>query len=247
MTEQTGFPSDAAGGVYPDPAAVFPSPGVPAAAPAGVPQQVPTAAPEDQVAPEVAAAVTAAQLAAAAGATPGADAAATVEQIRAAAQREVLLPMESKINDLMAAMQDRAAQQDYQISLLRAQLAAAQASVGPPPVLNLAQAVKDRLQTAADTAGLPRQHWAEVAATAAQLAELAAEAVQTGDGSKLPPLAAKVARWVERDHPRASGGVRIEHFPALLDDLERLADAAAELVPVPSAPAAPAAAAPAGV
>jgi hypothetical protein len=175
-------------------------------------------------------AVAGAQLAAAAAQAPSGDAGQTVEQIRADAQREVLLPMENKINDLMAAFEKQSASQDAQIAALRAQLSAAQASVGPPPVVNLAQAVKDRLQTAADTSGIPREHWRPVLDQAGQLAAAAADAHQSGDGAKLPGLVAGIERWITRHHPRASG-VHIEHFPAVLDDLDRLGEAAGHLAP----------------
>src|SRR6185437_12519623 len=215
MSETEGFPPDA--GV---------SPPVDAPAP---------------VAPEVANAAAASHIAAAAAAGPSADAGLTVEQIRAQAQREVLLPMEGKIDALMAELNQRSQAQDAQIAALRAQLAAAQASVGPPEVVNLGQAVHDRLQAAAASSpsGLPAAHFKAVISDAAGLAAAASDAAQAGDGSKLPALIGKVEQWITRTHPRTAG-VTVEHFPALLDDLERLADAAARLAPAPAAAPAPA-------
>jgi hypothetical protein len=210
MTESTGFP---------DPDQVFPP------------------AP---VAPEVAQAAAAEQIAAQAAGV-SADAGPNLEQIRADAQREVLLPMEGKIDALMAQLDERSKAQDAQIAALRAQLASAQASVGPPEVVNLGQAVADRLASAAaaSPSGLPKAHFAPVLAHAADLAAAASEAVQSGDGAKAVSLAGKIEHWVTVTHRRSSGAV-VEHFPALLDDLERLAEAAAKLAPAAAA-AAPAA------
>lgn len=217
MTEQTGFPE-------PD-------------SPFSVP------APVAPVAPEAANAAAADQLAAAAAATPAGDAGLTVAQIREQAQREVLLPMESKIDALMAELNARSAQQDREIAQLRAALASAQQQVGPPEVVTLGQAAADRLEAAAASTphGLPRAHFAPALAIAGDLADAAKDAAQTGQGTHVRELAAKLNQWITRGHVRASGGVPVEHFPALLDDLERLAEAAAKLVPQPAAAAAPAA------
>lgn len=210
MTEQTGFP--------PDPNAVV----------------FPPAAPAAPVPADAAQAEAGAQLAAQAAATPTGDAAQVDEATRNQIAREVLLPMEQQITDLMAEVRQQQAANNAEIALLRQQLAAAQAQAGPPEVVTLGQAVADRIASAAASspAGLPASHFASVKSAAEQLAQASKDAVQAGDGSKLPDMIGAIEKWIVRTHPRTSGGVVVEHFPALLDDLDRLAEAAGKLAPV---------------
>ncbi len=158
-------------------------------------------------------------------------AAQTMEQMREQVTREVLLPMEAKMDDLIVTLKAQSDAQAAQIKALQGQLTQAQLAVGPPDVIKYSQAVAERLATAAATAGLPKQHWAGVLAAADQLAAAAKDAAQSGDGSKLPDLVRQVEHFVTRGHTRAGGG-HVEHFPALLGDLEELGAAALKLAPL---------------
>src|SRR6266702_1549924 len=97
-------------------------------------------------------------------------AAQTMEQMREQVTREVLLPMEAKMDDLIVTLKAQSDAQAAQIKALQGQLTQAQLAVGPPDVIKYSQAVAERLATAAATAGLPKQHWAGVLAAADQRA-----------------------------------------------------------------------------
>jgi hypothetical protein len=152
-------------------------------------------------------------------------------QVREQVTREVLLPMEQKIDDLVARFSQESASQGALIKALQAQLAGAQQSAGVPDVQKYAEAVRDRLANAAELSGMPADHWAGILETAGQLAGDAKTAVQAQDGSGLDKGIAAVERWVTRTHGRLSNQ-KIEHFPAVLSDLDELATAAARLAPV---------------
>jgi hypothetical protein len=151
-------------------------------------------------------------------------------KIREQVTRDVLLPMEQKIDDLVAKFSTESAEQGALIRALQAQLAGAQQAAGAPDVVKYADAVRDRLQNAADLSGMPKEHWAGVLETAGQLSDAARTAVQDQDGSGLGKGIAAVERWVSRTHPRTSNQ-RIEHFPAVLADLDELVSAAERIAP----------------
>src|SRR6266702_3201697 len=134
-------------------------------------------------------------------------AAQTMEQMREQVTREVLLPMEAKMDDLIVTLKAQSDAQAAQIKALQGQLTQAQLAVGPPDVIKYSQAVAERLAAAAK------------------------DAAQSGDGSKLPDLVRQVEHFVTRGHTRAGGG-HVEHFPALLGDLEELGAAALKLAPL---------------
>jgi hypothetical protein len=151
-------------------------------------------------------------------------------RIREQVTREVLLPMESKVDQLINDFAARSATQDAQIKALQAQLSGAQQAAGVPDPVKYADAVRDRLQNAADLSGMDKAHWAPVLKMAGDLSDAARQAVQDQDGSGLDKGMAAVERWITRTHPRASNQ-RIEHFPAVLSDLEELRDSAERLAP----------------
>jgi hypothetical protein len=181
------------------------------------------------VPPEVAQATAAQQLAQQAEIGQGTSAEQVAEQIRQQVTRDVLLPMETKFDELIAAAKAQSDAQAAQIKVLQAQLAGAQATLGPPAVIKYATAVNERLNTAAALSGgknLDREHWAGVLAAADQLEAAAKDAIQSGDASKLGPLAAAVEQFAVKGHGRHD-----EHFAALLGDLEALNAEAAKLAP----------------
>lgn len=155
-------------------------------------------------------------------------------QVREQVTRDVLLPMEQKIDDLVAKFSAESAEQGALIRALQAQLAGAQQAAGVPDVVKYAEAVRDRLQNAADLSGMPKEHWAGVLATAGDLATAAKQAVQDQDGTGLDKGIAAVERFVTRTHSRTSNQ-KIEHFPAVLSDLEELVDAAERIGPAVAA------------
>lgn len=152
-------------------------------------------------------------------------------RVREQVTREVLLPMESKIDDLVAQFSADSATKDAQIRALQAMLTGAQQAAGVPDVQKYADAVRDRLANAAELSGMPKEHWAPVLEQAGQLASDAKTAVQAQDGSGLERGIAAVERFITRTHPRLSNQ-RIEHFPAVLSDLDELATAAGRLAPL---------------
>lgn len=151
-------------------------------------------------------------------------------RVREQLTREVLLPMESKIDDLVAQFAKDSATKDAQIRALQAILSGAQQAAGVPDVVKYAEAVRDRLANAAELSGMAKEHWAPVLEQAGQLADAAKQAVQDQDGSVLDKGMAAVQRFIERTHPRTSNQ-RIEHFPAVLADLDELASAAERILP----------------
>lgn len=197
------------GGQYPDPSSYVP--------------------PTPQVTAQQAAAAAAAAIAEQAGtAEASGDSADFIEQVRQQVTRDVLLPMEAQMSGMMADWQRISDAQAQQIKALQMQLAGAQAVMGPPAVQKYAQAVAERLQTAANTSGLPRDHWQPVLGVAGQLVGAVDDALQSGNVEQVHTLAGKVERFVTTIHARLSN-VHIEHFPALLGDLAELGLAAEKM------------------
>ena len=163
------------------------------------------------------------QLAAQADAAPPVDAGASLEQMQSAA-REVLLPMEQRINDLMAQFQASQAEQARTVADLQSQLASAKASAGPPAVELYAAGVAALVKAHADAnPDLGPAVFAEPLAVAAQLKDAATEAVTSRDPAKVTELAGVITGWVARFR-----GKHLD-FSGLLADLELLDEAAARL------------------
>lgn len=193
------------------------------------------AGPADQIPRDAAAEIARDQIEAqAADIPPAGDAGATIEQIRQQVTRDVLLPMEEKFDAMMAALAQQSERHAAEMKTLRGQLTAAQSAVGPPDAIKYATAVRERLESAASASGLPRDHWAGVLAVAGALEQTAKDVVAAtssgdqADAGKANGLIAEVERFITRGHRRAST-VHVEHFPALLGDLEELGDAVAKL------------------
>lgn len=185
----------------------------------------PAAAATAQQAQQVAAQSIAAQ---AGTAEASGDAAQVADAIREQVTRDVLLPMEQQMQQMMDDWRQQSTAQAAQIKALQAQLAGAQAVMGPPPVQKYAAAVAERLQTAANTAGLPREHWAGVLVTAQKLVGAVDHAITSGDASVIKPLAGEIERFATFTH-RSLSNVNVEHFPALLGDLAELGLAAEKM------------------
>lgn len=151
-------------------------------------------------------------------------------KVREQVTREVLLPMEQKMDDLIAQFRKTSSGQDAQIRALQAQLAGAQQAAGAPEIVKYADAVRDRLTNAAELSGMPKEHWAPVLEKAGQLSADARTAVQAQDATPLEKGIAWIERFVTRGHPALSNQ-RIEHFPAVLADLEALVQAAERVAP----------------
>lgn len=168
----------------------------------------------------------------------GTDAGVVIDQIRQQVTRDVLLPMEQQINQMMA---DAKASQDAlkaQIAALQQQLVSTQAQLGPPGVVKYAQAVRDKLvSVAASKQNIGQDHFADVITLGGKLAD---DAAQVGTGEAKPDVLAStvsaIERWLTRTSPRTAG--HIEGLPTILADLEYVAEEAAKLAPEAAAVAA---------
>ena len=163
------------------------------------------------------------QLAAQADAAPPVDAGASLEQMQSAA-REVLLPMEQRINDLMASFAASQEQQAKVVADLQSQLASAKASAGPPAVELYANGVAALLKAHADAnPDLGPGVFAEPLLVADQLKAAATEAVTSRNATQVSELAGVIQGWAARFR-----GKHLD-FSGLLADLELLDEAAARL------------------
>jgi hypothetical protein len=163
------------------------------------------------------------QLAAQAAAAPATDAGASVEQMQAE-HRDVLLPMETRINDLIAGFQAAQTQQAAQIAALQEQLAAARADAGAPAVEQYANGVATILKAHADAnPDVDRARFAPALKAAADLQQAATDAVTSRDPGKLADLADSIERWA------AKGVGKHLDLSSLRADLELLGEAAARL------------------
>lgn len=167
--------------------------------------------------------VAAEQLAGQAAAAPAPDAGASIEQMQQD-NREVLLPMETRINEMMEAFQSSQTTQAAQIAELQKQLAAARDQAGPPAVEQYANGVAALLKAhAAANPDVPAGTFDDVRAVAGQLQQAATDAVTSRDPSELNALAARVTRWADR-----YAGKHID-LSSVRADLELLGVAAARL------------------
>jgi hypothetical protein len=159
----------------------------------------------------------------------GTDAGAVLDKVREQVTREVLVPMETKIDAMMKAAQ---AQQDTlmaQIKMLQGQLTATQAKVGPPAVQLYATSAAQRVRSiAAANPNLGQNHFAGVIEQADQLA-VAAKDVAAGkaDPGELGKLAAPVERFFA-SHPSfiEGGGTLVSELGHLADEAAKIAVAA---------------------
>jgi hypothetical protein len=150
-----------------------------------------------------------------------ADAGPVLEQIRQQVTREVLLPMETKIQAMMDAA---AAQQDTlraQIEQLQAQLTATRAQVGPPAATLYAKSVAQRVRSiAAMHADQGAAHFASVIEAADKLGDAAAEVAKGAAGPDvLDQLAAPVEKWFS-----SRRGRHLEGSGTVLAELGHLAE-----------------------
>lgn len=167
--------------------------------------------------------VAAEQLAGQAAAAPAPDAGPSIEQMQQDT-REVLLPMETRINDMMKAFEASQTQQAAQIADLQRQLAAARDQAGPPAVEQYANGVAALLTAhAAANPDVPAGTFDDVRAVAGQLQQAATDAVTSRDPSKINELAARVTSWADR-----YSGKHID-LSSVRADLELLGEAAARL------------------
>lgn len=175
------------------------------------------------VTPGEATAAAAEQLAAAAAAAPSGDAGPSIEAMQAQA-REVLLPMERRIDAMMAQFEATRAESARQIAELQAQLASAKASAGPPAVEQYANGVATLIKAHADAnPDLGAEPFAAALDAAAKLQAAASEAVTSRDPAQVTQLAGQLEKWAARFR-----GKHLD-FSSLLADLELLDEAAARL------------------
>lgn len=157
----------------------------------------------------------------------GTDAGATIEAIRQQVQREVLLPMETKIDEMMKAAQ---AQQDElikQIAQLQARLTATQAQVGPPAATLYAASVGQRVRSiAAANPDLGSAHFAQVIAAADAIADKGKEVAKgAAEPAELEKLAAPVEKFFSRSRVEGAGTV-VAELGHMAEELAKLAAAA---------------------
>lgn len=191
--------------------------------PTGAQMGQPPPAPPPAMTQAEAQAAAAEQLAAQAAASPGVDAGESVEQMQAS-QREVLLPMEQQIQDMMAAFQAQQAQMAAQIAQLQNQLATAQAGIGPPAVEQYAQGIATLLKAHADAnPDVGRDTFKPALEAADKLKAAATAAVTSRDTADMEKIAGEVRQWV--------GRFRGKHldWSSVLADLDLLGEAAVRL------------------
>lgn len=177
----------------------------------------------ESVTPGEAAQAAAEQLAGQAAAAPAPDAGASLEQMQQA-NREVLLPMEQRINDLMAAFQSSQDKQAAQIAELQAQLAAARQQAGPPAVEQYANGAATLIKAHLDAnPDVPREAFAPAVEAVKALQAAATDAVASRDPAAVQQLAARLEQWASR------GVGKHLDFSALRADLELLGEAASRL------------------
>lgn len=151
-----------------------------------------------------------------------ADAGATIEQIRQQVTREVLLPMETRIEEMMAAARAQQDAMSKQVAQLQAQLAGTQAQVGPPAYQLYAAAVAQRVKSLA--AAHPATDLASVSAAAARLADVAQDvAAGKADPGDLASAAVPVELHFLRVAPHLEGASTV------VAELAHLADEAAKI------------------
>lgn len=179
---------------------------------------------QQPVTPEQAQAAAAAQLAAQAAAAPAPDAGQTVSQVAADVQRDVLLPMETKISEMMAAFKASQDTQAAQIKALQAQLAAANAAVGEPELTAHADGLAGLLTAHSAVFGHP-DVYKPVLTAAADLQTAAKDTVAgtAGAAGKVTGLAGEVGKWLGK-LPARDGD-----FGSVLASLESIGLAVAKL------------------
>jgi len=151
-----------------------------------------------------------------------ADAGATIEQIRQQVTRDVLLPMETRIEQMMA--DARAAQEAMaaQIAQLQGQLAGAQAQLGDPAHQLYAESVANRVRSL--QAAHPQADLSGPIRTADGLAQAARDvAAGTATADTLARLAAPLERHFTAVAPHLEGAATV------LAELGHLADEAAKI------------------
>jgi hypothetical protein len=159
----------------------------------------------------------------------GTDAGPAIDQIREQVTREVLLPMEKQIQQMMDGIKaDQDARQqalEAQIAQLTAQLKSAQAEIGPPAFLRYADSAAQRVRSiAAANPNLGQGHFAAVTAAADALAAKARDVAEgNAPAADLEKAAAPVERFFAR-HPSW-----IEGGGTLVAELGHLADEAAKI------------------
>ena|SRR5215472_6128574 len=178
---------------------------------------------EPPISQQAAQAVAAQQLEQHAAEAPGTDAGPSLEQMQSD-QRSVLLPMEQKIDAMIAQFQQAQDSQAREIADLRAQLAAARQDVGAPAVEQYARGVATLVKAhAAANPDVPADRFGPALAAAEQLRAAASSAVESRDPSQVYDLIATLERWA------AKGVGKHLELAALRSDLEGLGEAAARL------------------
>ena len=172
----------------------------------------------------------------------GTDSGPTVEEMaEQLAQQKLNAAMsdyEKRLSDMMIAAQAQQAQWSQQFDLMQRQLETVRQQAGPPVAAQLAKSLATRVQAIATAnPDLPAQHFAGVISQSQSLAdEVEQVAAGKGDANRVEQLAAGVASWFSRVHPRASGKV-LEGMHAALDEAERIVEELPKLVPVAAADA----------
>ncbi len=160
----------------------------------------------------------------------GTDAGTTIDQIRQQVTREVLLPMETKIQAMMDAAQAQQAQLKAQIDQLQSQLTATRAQVGPPAATLYAKALGQRVASiAAANPHLGAGHFAGVVDAAGQLAAAADDVAKgAADPDVLTRLAAPVVRFFTSHRGRhlEGAGTVVDEAGHLADETDKLKAAA---------------------
>lgn len=163
--------------------------------------------------------------------SPAADQAATAAAM-IAAERGPVLPAETQMDALMAALRAQSAQIDAltkQVGVMQQQAEERSAAEGGPLVIRYAKAANDKL--AATTAAHPDLgpgHFAAALGHAEALLSAATDLSKTGSGLPAVQAAAgNLEKWLTKTHWRT--GQKHIDFSALLDDIETAVEEAVKL------------------
>lgn len=170
------------------------------------------------------------QAATAAAPSPAADQAATVA---AMTERGPVLPAETEMDKLMAALRAQSEQIEklqQQVGVMQKAADERSAAEGGPVVIRYAKGAADKLAaTAVAHPDLGKDHFAPALEHVGALVD-ATTALHKGEGSleDVETAAGKLRRFITVTHPR-TGQKHVEGFAAILDDLETALDEAGKL------------------
>lgn len=167
----------------------------------------------------------------------GTDAGESIAAMQDRAVRAAMSDYEAKLKAMMDAAEQQNAAWAKQFDVMQRQLATVQAQAGPPAATLLAQSLATRVDSIAKAhPDLGAAHFSGVLGQAQTLADEVKDIAggKVTDTGRAEQLAAGIASWFTRVHPRASGKM-LEGAHAALDEAERIVEELPRLLPVAAA------------